>query len=109
MHTEHPTWRPETAEVAAKELSPGCTIRYEPPEVAGRGYAALVLDSVVHAADGQVTVEWHDARLDVVLFDSNSDLPPLLNDELDLVEWPDSLSFDPEEIVTVEIQNPAHA
>ena len=109
MHTHHPISQSETAEVAAKELSPGCTIRYEPPEVAGRGYAALVLDSVERAADGRVMVEWNDARLDVVLFDSKADLPPLLDDEFDLIEWPDSLSFDPEEIVTVEIQDPAHA
>lgn len=109
MHTEHPIWQSKTAEVAAKKLSPGCTIRYEPPEVAGRGYAALVLDSVARTADDRIEVEWSDGRLEVVMSSVNPDLPPLLEDPFDLVEWPDSLSFNPEEAVTVEIRPPAYA
>ena len=108
MYTEHPIWQSRTAEMAAKELRPGHTVRYEPPEVAGRGYAALLIDTVERTPDGTVTIEWSESRLDVVLFDSSSDLPPLLDDEYDLVQWPDSLSFDPEDTVIVEIKPPAH-
>ena len=108
MYTEHPIWQSRTAEMAAKELRPGHTVRYEPPEVAGRGYAALLIDTVERTPDGTVTIEWSESRLDVVLFDSSSDLPPLLDDEYDLVQWPDSLSFDPEETVIVEIKPPAY-
>ena len=108
MYTEHPMWQSKTAEMAAKTLRPGYTVRYEPPEVAGRGYAAVLIDTVEHTPDGRVTIEWSERRLDVILLDSSSDLPPLLEDECDLVEWPDSLSFDPEETVIVEIQPPAY-
>ena len=101
---DHPLLKRETAEIPARELHPGSTLRYEPPEVAGRGYAALVLDSVEHGSDGKVTVEYSDGRLDYVEFDSESDLPPLIDDPSDLIEWPSSLSFDPDEVVAVEIQ-----
>ena len=109
MKIDHPLRKPETAEIPAKELLPGSTLRYEPPEVAGRGYAALVVDSVERGADGGLTVEWSDGRLDYVVFDSNSDLPVLIEDPFDLIEWPCSLSFGPEETVTVEVPEEADA
>lgn len=109
MKIEHPLRKPDTAEIPARELLPGSTIRYEPPEVAGRGYAALVVDSVERGTDGEVTVEWSDGRLDYVEFDSRSGLPLLLEDPFDLIEWPCSLSFDPNETVTVEIPEKADA
>ena len=108
MRTEPPIWQSKTAEVAARELRIGCTVRYEPPEVAGRGYAALLINTVERTPDGRVTIEWSESRLDVVLFDSSSDLAPLLEDECDLVQWPDSLSFDSDETVIVEIRPPAY-
>ena len=108
MRTDMSLRESETAKMAAKELRPGSRLRYEPPEVAGRGHAALVLDSVERTAEGRVVVKWSEGLLQVVLFDTNSDLPPLVEDEFDLIEWPDALSFDLEETVTVEIQGAAH-
>ena len=104
MQIDHPVLKRETAEIPARELHPGNTLRYEPPKLAGRGYAALVLDSVEHGSDGKVTVEYSDGRLDYVEFDSESDLTPLIDDPFDLIEWPSWLSFDPDDVVAVEIQ-----
>ena len=107
MKIDHPLRKPETAEIPAKELRLGSTLRYEPPELAGRGHAALVVDSVERGADGKITVEYGDGRLDWVEFDTTADLPVLLDDPFDLIDWPISLSFDPDETVTVEIQDRA--
>ena len=109
MNVDHPLCRPQTAEIPARELRPGSTLRYEPPELAGRGHAALVVDSVERGADGKVTVEYGDGRLTWVEIDTTSDLPVLLDDPFDFIEWPLSLSFDPDEAVTVEIQDRADA
>lgn len=109
MRTDHPLRKTETADISAKELQPGSRLRYEPPEVAGRGYATLLLDSVERGPDGNVVVGWDEGLLNVTVFDSESGLPPLIEDEFDRIQWPDSLSFDPEDSVTVEIRNAAHA
>ena len=75
MKTDMSLREPETIEMAAKELRPGSRLRYEPREVAGRGHAALVLDSVEHSAEGRVIVRWSEGLLEVVLFDTESHLP----------------------------------
>ncbi len=109
MMREHPNWQSVTGELKASELRPGCTIRYEPPKVAGRGYAALLLDKVEHAPEGTVRVEWCQSRLDVVLSDTASNLVPWVPDDYEPVELPDSLSFHSEDTVVVEIRPPAYA
>lgn len=101
--TDHPLRKPETADISAGELRPGSRLRYEPPEVAGRGYVTLLLDSVEHATNGKIVVGWNEGLLNVTVFDSKSGLPPLIEDALDRIQWPDSLSFDPEDSVTVEV------
>ena len=107
--TDHPLRRPETTDILARDLRPGSRLRYEPPEVAGRGYVTLLLDSVERTPDDRIVVGWHEGLLNVTIFDSESGLPPLIEDEFDRIQWPDSLSFDPEDSVTVEVLHTAHA
>ena len=101
--------RAKTAAIAAQELTSGSILRYEPPEIAGRGFASLVVESVVADDSGKLTVKCSEYTINVTIIDSAADPMEFnLSGELTDIEVPWTQSFDPEEAVTIEIPDAAH-
>jgi len=102
---EMPVIDPKTAEIPAANLRTGNRVWYEPSEIAGRGYAALVVDKVETSDEGRVTVNLGDAQVTAIIISSDPKLPPLPLEITDRVDLPWTFSFGRDDLVTVIVED----
>jgi len=96
---------PKTIDIPAEQLSSGDRLRYVPPEIIGRGYAALIVGSVEIGDRGMVAVKCTEGEVNVVTLSSDPALPFLPLDFLDHVDVPLALTFERGEMVSIEIKD----
>ncbi|WP_419920793.1 hypothetical protein [Candidatus Poriferisodalis sp.] len=92
-----------TREIPAGELRVGDVVRIEVPASSGQGFTALTVDAVETSAAGKVAVHFGHGEF-VVEYSSSNPNHQII--DLDLIQEPEAprqLSFDADDVVTVEL------
>ena len=92
-----------TREIPAGELRFGDVVRIEVPASSGQGFTALTVDAVDASASGKIAVRFGQGEF-VVEYSSSNPNHQII--DLDLIEEPEApgqLSFDADDVVTVEL------
>ena len=92
-----------TREIPAHELRVGDVVRIAVPASSGQGFTALTVDAVDASAADTVTVHFGQGEFIVEYSSSNPDHQIIDLDSIEEPEAPRQLSFDADDVVTVEL------
>lgn len=95
--------RTPTHEIPARELRVGDVVRIEVPASSGQGFSALTVDAVDTGVTGMVAVRLGEGHFVVEYLSSNPDHQIIDLDSIEEPETPRQLSFDADDLVTVEL------
>lgn len=92
-----------TREIPAHELRVGDVVRIEDPASSGQGFTALTVDAVNASAAGKVAVHFGQGEF-IVEYSSADPTHQIIDlDSIEEPEAPKQLSFDADDMVTVEL------
>lgn len=92
-----------TREIPAHELRVGDVVRIDDPDSSGQGFTALTVDAVDASAAGRVAVHFGQGEF-VVEYSSSDPSHRIIDlDSIEEPEAPQQLSFDANDMVTVEL------
>ena len=95
--------RTPTRQIPAHDLRVGDVVRIEDPASAGQGFTALTVDAVDARAAGEVAVQFGQGEF-VVEYSSSDPTHQIIDlDAIAEPEAPRHLSFDADDLVTVEL------
>ncbi len=92
-----------THEIPARELRVGDVVRIEVPASSGQGFTALMVDAVDTGDAGKIAVHFGEGHFVVEYSSSNPDHQIIDIDSIEEPETPRQLSFDADDVVTVEL------